>query len=209
MQESGDEPFTFQTLIRDFYLTQACAPHTIFNGLLSDLGTKVEIKSVIITHICDIVKRLMAPPGSLADQTYNIVQVLDHELEDLRQTGLTRIVDSQQSTDAIARGCETHLTACAIHPEIDIHGTSGMWVLSLFQDQPRYRDSVISDHEEGPESIYALVQLLRQCLSSAEYAFVRTFETFGRWAVTMTVDHLRQYEILPRRRNQVSNRGHQ
>jgi hypothetical protein len=194
MHEPGDELFTFLTLIRDLYLSQACAPDNIFGGPLSDLETKAKIKSALITHICDIVERLvMAPAGSFADRTYDIVQILNYELKDLEQTGLTQTADFHQSVEGITRTCESYLMACVVHPEIDIDGSNAEWMLHLFQDQPNMI-LVVGDLEESPEPLYALVQLLRQCFSSKEYDFVRIFEAFGRWTVTMTVDHLRNYE---------------
>lgn len=195
MQEPGDELFTFLTLIRDLYLSQACAPEIIFGGPLSDLNTKAEIESALVTHICGIAEMLLAPTGSLADQTYDIVQVLNYELRDLQQTGLTQAADSQQSVETVIRTCEDYLTACVVHPEIDIYGSNAEWMLLLFQDQPRQINMVVGDRGDSPEPLYALVQLLRQCFSSEEYDFVRIFEAFGRWAVTMTVYHLRHHEI--------------
>ena len=194
MQEPGDELFTFLTLIRDLYLSQTCAPEIIFGGPLSDLRTKAEIESVLRTHICGIVERLMAPWASLAGQTYNIVQVLNYELKDLQQTGLTSSADSQQSVESIIRTCEVYLTACVVHPEIDIHGRNAEWMFRLFQDQTICRNIMIGRREESPEPLFDLVRLLRQCFSSEEYDFVRIFEAFGRWTVTMTVDHLKHHK---------------
>jgi hypothetical protein len=194
LHEPGDELFTFLTLIRDLFLSQACAPDTIFAGRLSDLETEAEIESALITHICDIVERLVkAPAGSLTDQTHGIVQLLNYELEDLQQTGLTQILDSQQSVEGITSTCETYLMACVVHPEIDIDGSNAEWMFHLFQGQPNMRLGT-GDYEESPEPLYALVQLLRQCFSSNQYDFVRVFEAFGRWTVTMTVDHLRNLD---------------
>lgn len=190
IQDPDEDLLTFVTLLRDFYLSHVTPDMIAFERPISSLDTKANVESALLEAVKCIVQA--TPPAySSASLTQDITQALKEEVEELQKSQMTLVVGRHEDIPTVARACELYFICCILHPDVDEDGTKAEWLNGVYMTQPQYVDLPACSHPRtslhAEETLPGLEYLMRESLSHDGDDFVRVFEAFGRWILTIAL----------------------